>query len=96
MNTTNLCFKRQISYRKFNRIKTNTTAKSCRSYRYRVNNYSPEASNESYVLGDFCYVKFLVNKGTDRLTPVYMRYWVGTNERADNFAFVLNNVWCER
>lgn len=95
MTSKNHCFKRQISYRKFNRIKMKSTAKSCRSYRYKTSRYSPEASTEAYVDGNFCYVKFLINNGTDRLHPQYMRYWVGDNERADAFAYVAYSVWCD-
>lgn len=81
--------KRQISHRKFTRVLKNFDSAACRAYRYMPRKYSPEASLEAYVLGDFCYVIFLVNKGQDKLERVYMRYFAGDGHRADSFAYVL-------
>lgn len=81
--------KRQISHRKFTRVLRDFDSAACRAYRYQPRQYSPEASLEAYVLGDFCYCIFLVNRGQDKLERVYLRYWIGSGNRADAFAYVL-------
>jgi hypothetical protein len=81
--------KRQISYRKFNRILRKFDSSPCRAYRYQPRKYEPEASLGAYVNGDYCYVVFLVNRGQDKMERVYMRYFVGDGNRADAFAYVL-------
>lgn len=81
--------KRQVSYRKFVRVLKKFDSAPCRAYRYQSRKYEPEASVEAYINGNFCYCAFLVNRGQDKLERVYMRYWVGDNERADAFAYLL-------
>ena len=81
--------KRQVSHCKFTRVLRNFNSAACRAYRYQPRKYAPEASLEAYVLGDYCYAIFLVNRGQDKLERVYMRYYVKDGNRADAFAYVL-------
>jgi hypothetical protein len=78
--------KQQVSQYKFKRVVSSGVP--CRAYRYQPREYEPEASVEAYVFGNHCYAVFLVNRGQDKLERVYLRYWVGDNERADTFAYL--------
>ena len=82
----NIKLKRQISQYKFSRLSKSSTP--CRAYRWHSAKYEPEASVEAFIHENHCYAAFLVSRGQDKLDRIYLRYWVGDNQRADTFAYL--------
>lgn len=81
--------KKQVSMRKFSRIRSNSKSKLCHTYRYRNDRWLAEMSLEAYKYGDYVYAIYPdATQSGHRLKCHCVRYWVGDHERADLFSFV--------
>lgn len=83
--------KKQISFRKYQRIRASTESIPVRSFRLMKTKYEPELALEAYKYGDYVYAIFRCKKQSgNRLTTYCVRYWVGDGWRLDLFAYTLD------